>query len=292
MPATRRFLLTVRYDLRGRVPCPRRPCLAGQRNRRGRPAAGGADAGSSNDVTVRPGMASARAIPAAPACPPAQVAPPSPASRPPRGDRTAGASLNLTQRGVPAEASAENGVLAKEQGARRRPPRRLGTELLSEAGTTGPTTCPTADRRSGQLHRHRAGTPLPHPLHRPDHGRSSIRTGCAAQLGGRVPGLAPARRPGAARRPPAARPRIGWMPSPPTVPWRNGSTLVRRLQGRGAGRLGRYPGDRGGCGAAPARAAARPTERDRRPRRARHRAGAGGRGAAGPILASRPCPGG
>ena len=134
------------------------------------------------------------------------------------------ASLNLTQRGIPAEASAENGVLAKEQ-ALAAGRRAAWAKLLAEAGTTGPNLSDKQidDMVSSIVIEQERISPTRYT------GRITVNFSAnrvRSALGGRVPGLAPAASPRLRRRRRRrrARPRIGWMPSPPTAPWRNGST--------------------------------------------------------------------
>jgi hypothetical protein len=60
-----------------------------------------------------------------------------PSTAPAASPESAGPTLNLTQRGIPAEASAENGVLAKER-ALAAGRRAAWEKLAAEAGTTAP----------------------------------------------------------------------------------------------------------------------------------------------------------
>jgi hypothetical protein len=140
------------------------------------------------------------------------------------------ASLNLTQRGVPAEASAENGVLAKER-ALAAGRRAAWGRLLAEAGTTGPALSDSQidDMVSSIVIEEERTSPTRYS------GRITVNFNPArvrSQLGGRVPGLAPVTAGPAAPAPGA--PASNWVDVVATyrsmAEWLE---LVRRLKGAG-----------------------------------------------------------
>jgi hypothetical protein len=145
------------------------------------------------------------------------------------------ASLNLTQRGVPAEASAENGVLAKER-ALAAGRRAAWAKLLAEAGTTGPNLSDSQidDMVSSIVIEEERTSPTRYS------GRITVNFNpnrVRSQLGGRVPGLAPvAASPGAPSggAPAAGGPASNWVDVVATyrsmAEWLD---LVRRLKGAG-----------------------------------------------------------
>ncbi len=123
--------------------------------------------------------------------------------------------INLTQRGIPAEATAENGVLARER-ALAAGRRTAWERALSEAGL--PPTTLSDDRIEDLV----ASIVIEQERILPTRytGRITVvfnpnRVRQALGRGG-APG-------GRRRRSPPRRPRIGWMPSPFIVPWVNGS---------------------------------------------------------------------
>jgi hypothetical protein len=141
------------------------------------------------------------------------------------------ASLNLTQRGVPAEASAENGVLAKEK-ALAAGRRAAWAKLLAEAGTSGPNLSDSQidDLVSSIVIEEERTSPTRYS------GRITVNFNSnrvRGQLGGRVPGLAPVTASPAA---PAAGggPASNWVDVVATyrsmAEWLD---LVRRLKGAG-----------------------------------------------------------
>jgi len=164
----------------------------------------------------------------------AQVPPPlagqpavAPAAEPP--------TVNLTQRGVPAEASAENGVLAKER-ALAAGRRAAWEKLLAEAGTTSPGLSDNQidDMVSSIVIEEERTSPTRYS------GRITVNFNpnrVRSQLGGRVPGLAPAAAsPGAPSggAPSAGGPASNWVDAVATyrsmAEWLD---LVRRLKGAG-----------------------------------------------------------
>jgi hypothetical protein len=145
------------------------------------------------------------------------------------------ASLNLTQRGVPAEASAENGVLAKEK-ALAAGRRAAWAKLLAEAGTTGPNLSDSQidDLVSSIVIEEERTSPTRYS------GRITVNFSSnrvRSQLGGRVPGLAPVTAsPGAPSggAPSAGGPASNWVDVVATyrsmAEWLD---LIRRLKGAG-----------------------------------------------------------
>ena len=192
-----------------------------------------------------------------PVCPyaPYQTAPlpPAGAAQPPAGapvTATEPPPINLTQRGIPAEASAENGVLARERAlaAGRRLP---GSGRCRKPGCR-PPRCPTGRSRIWSVPSSSSRNAPPPTRYT---GRITVvfnPNRVRAALGGR-PGWrrAPPRRPVA-----AATPASNWVEAVATYSsmgeWLE---LQRRLKRRLAGCVGRYPRHRGGCGAAAGRAA-------------------------------------
>ena len=228
---TRRFLLTVRYDLRGKVPAPA-GTWRGQRNRRVHPEAGEADAGKQQGCHAGPGLGARPGR--APGLAFAQVAPPLAGQPAAAVAEPPAASLNLTQRGVPAEASAENGVLAKEK-ALAAGRRAAWAKLLAEAGTTGPNLSDQQidDMVSSIVIEEERTSPTRYS------GRITVNFNpnrVRSQLGGRVPGAgagaATARR--RRRAPAAGGPASNWVDVVATyrsmAEWLD---LVRRLKGAG-----------------------------------------------------------
>jgi hypothetical protein len=171
-------------------------------------------------ILAGPGLAPARA----------QVPPPLAGEPAPAAAEPAAASLSFTQRGVPAEASAENGVLAKER-ALAAGRRAAWAKLLAEAGTTGPNLSDQQidDMVSSIVIEEERTSPTRYS------GRITVNFNpnrVRSQLGGRVPGLAPAAAAPAA--PAAAGPASNWVDAVATyrsmAEWLD---LVRRLKGAG-----------------------------------------------------------
>jgi hypothetical protein len=142
-------------------------------------------------------------------------------------------SLNTTQRGVPAEASAENGVLAKER-ALAAGRRAAWSRLLAEAGTSGPNLSDQQidDMVSSIVIEEERPSPTRYS------GRITVNFNpnrVRSALGGRVPGLAPAASAAAAPGAPApGAPASNWVEAVATyrsmAEWLE---LVRRLKGAG-----------------------------------------------------------
>jgi hypothetical protein len=171
-------------------------------------------------VLVGPGLALAQVPPPLAGEPAAAVAEP-PA-----------ASLNFTQRGVPAEASAENGVLAKEK-ALAAGRRAAWSKLLSEAGTSGPGLS------DSQIDNMVSSIVIEEERISPTRytGRITVNFNpnrVRSQLGGRVPGLAPAAGGPGSPAAPAGGPASNWVDAVATyrsmAEWLD---LVRRLKGAG-----------------------------------------------------------
>ncbi|TDH62240.1 hypothetical protein E2C06_12690 [Dankookia rubra] len=161
----------------------------------------------------------------------AQVPPPSAGEPAAAAAEPAAASLNFTQRGVPAEASAENGVLAKEK-ALAAGRRAAWSKLLAEAGTSGPGLSDQQidDMVSSIVIEEERTSPTRYS------GRITVNFNpnrVRSQLGGRVPGLAPVAGGGAAAPAPAG-PASNWVDAVATyrsmAEWLD---LVRRLKGAG-----------------------------------------------------------
>ena len=140
------------------------------------------------------------------------------------------ASLSFTQRGVPAGASAENGVLAKEK-ALAAGRRAAWAKLLAEAGTSGPNLSDQQidDMVSSIVIEEERTSPTRYS------GRITVNFNpnrVRSQLGGRVPGLAPVAAGPAA--PVAGGPASNWVDAVATyrsmAEWLD---LVRRLKGAG-----------------------------------------------------------
>jgi hypothetical protein len=141
------------------------------------------------------------------------------------------ASINFAQRGVAAEASAENGVLAKEK-ALAAGRRAAWAKLLAEAGASGPNL---SDQQidnmvSSIVIEEERTSPTRYT------GRITVNFNpnrVRSQLGGRVPGLAPAAAAGSAAPAPGG-PASNWVDAVATyrsmAEWLD---LVRRLKGAG-----------------------------------------------------------
>ncbi len=159
----------------------------------------------------------------------AQVPPPF-AGQPAMAAEPAAAAVGLTQRGIPAEASAENGVLAKER-ALAAGRRAAWDRLLAEAGTTAATLSDSQidDMVNSIVIEQERTSPTRYS------GRITVNfnaTRVRGVLGSRVPGLAPAAAaPGA---PTAGAPAANWRVAVATyrsmAEWLD---LMRRLKGAG-----------------------------------------------------------
>lgn len=162
----------------------------------------------------------------------AQVPPPY-AGQPAAPAEPAAVSLSFTQRGVPAEASAENGVLAKER-ALAAGRRAAWEKLLAEAGTSGPSLS------DGQIDDMVNSIVIEQERTSPTRysGRITVNFNpnrVRGALGSRIPGLAPAAAPGGAAGTPAAGgPASNWVEVVATyrsmAEWLD---LMRRLKGAG-----------------------------------------------------------
>ncbi|WP_431271260.1 hypothetical protein [Dankookia sp. P2] len=158
---------------------------------------------------------------------------------PPLADQPAAAAvteppavtLNTTQRGVPAEASAENGVLAKEK-ALAAGRRAAWAKLLAEAGASGPNLSDQQidDMVSSIVIEEERTSPTRYS------GRITVNFNpgrVRGQLGGRVPGLAPPAA-GSVAAPAPGGPASNWVEVVATyrsmAEWLD---LVRRLKGAG-----------------------------------------------------------
>lgn len=160
----------------------------------------------------------------------AQMPPPVPAAPAAAVAEPPAASINLTQRGIPAEASAENGVLAKER-ALAAGRRAAWAKLLSEAGASGPNLSDQQidDLVSSIVIEEERTSPTRYS------GRITVNFNpgrVRGQLAGRVPGLAPvAAAPGT---PSPGAPASNWVEAVATyrsmAEWLD---LVRRLKGAG-----------------------------------------------------------
>ena len=224
---SRRFLLTVRYDLRGRVPARAGPAAASAtagatRNEEGPMPA--SSRGATLVLALGLVLASGLAPVSAQVPPPLAGQPAAAAAEPPA------ASLNLTQRGIPAEASAENGVLAKEK-ALAAGRRAAWAKLLAEAGTSGPSLSDQQidDMVSSIVIEEERTSPTRYS------GRITVNFSpnrVRSQLAGRVPGLVPAAAGPAA--PAAGASASNWVEVVATyrsmAEWLD---LVRRLKGAG-----------------------------------------------------------
>ncbi|MFC7475867.1 hypothetical protein ACFQS7_15965 [Dankookia sp. GCM10030260] len=160
----------------------------------------------------------------------AQLPPPSAGQPAAAAAEPPAVTLNLTQRGVPAEASAENGVLAKER-ALAAGRRAAWAKLLAEAGTSGPSLSDQQidDMVSSIVIEEERPSPTRYS------GRITVNFNAGrvrGALGGRVPGLAPVA--AASGAPAPGVPASNWVEAVATyrsmAEWLD---LVRRLKGAG-----------------------------------------------------------
>jgi hypothetical protein len=160
----------------------------------------------------------------------AQVLPPAEPAAAPATEPPPAATLNFTQRGIPAEASAENGVLAKER-ALAAGRRAAWDRLVSEAGTTSPglSDSQIEDMVSSIVIEQERTSPTRYS------GRITVNfspSRVRSVLGSRVPGLAPVTAAPAA--PAAGGPASNWVDAVATYrtmgEWLE---LLRRLKGAG-----------------------------------------------------------